>query len=224
MKKSTLVFVLLISFVLDGISQNRSCNSIDSSLCYSTKKFVQNKIIIEKKFESKADVWTGSNVISCDFDNDCIPELISFSTTDLELNIIDSQTGLTKWKIKLPYYSFFYETNIAIADIDDDGIPEVLHKAQKHPSIPVNLSGKILCYNSKGTLVWASNADADFNGKNPENDKIAIADFNRDGIPEVYVNNKIFNVIIIPGFCKVFIYLSAVDGIDNGIYVGISGN
>ncbi len=192
--KLNIIIALCILFQIPNLNgQATICNYSDTLQCYKKEIIINSKVILEKKFESKADVWTGSNVISCDFDNDCIPELISFSTTDLELNIIDSQTGLTKWKIKLPYYSFFYETNIAIADIDDDGIPEVLHKAEKHPSIPVNLSGKILCYNSKGTLVWASNADADFNGKNPENDKIAIADFNRDGIPEVYVNNKIFN-------------------------------
>ena len=194
MKNFTLVFVLLVAFVLDGISQDRSCNSIDSSLCYSNKIFFQNKIVIEKKIESNVEVWTGGNILACDLDNDCIPELITLSRDDYKLNIIDPKSGSLKWEIPLPYYNDF-NTNVAFADINTDGIPELFYKAVKHFSIPTNISGKLLCYNSRGILLWASDQDADYNSLKPEDDKIALADFNRDGIPEVYVNNKIFNAV-----------------------------
>ena len=193
-KLNFLILLNLLNFFISK-SQNQNCLTKDSSLCYSSEIFVQNNIVIEKKIESSVEVWTGGNILACDLDNDCIPELISLSNTENKLNIIDSKTGITKWIINLPYYNYSFDAIIALADIDSDGLPEIFHKAAKHFSIPQNISGKILCYNSKGMLLWASDQDADFNINNPEYDKIAIADFNRDGIPEVYVNNKIFNAV-----------------------------
>jgi hypothetical protein len=195
LKKSTLVFVLIVAFVLDGISQNRSCNSIDSSVCFTTNNFNKRDIYINKKLSCISNVYSGINVLLCDFDNDCISELISFSSKESRFNITDSKTGLNKWEFILPYYRDNFNTNIAIGDINNDGIPEIFHKAYRSTLLPSNISGKLLCYNSKGALIWASDQNADFNINNPEDDKIALADFNQDAIPEVYINNKIFNAV-----------------------------
>ena len=125
-------------------------------------------------------------------DNDCIPELIIPASDYESILIIDSKTGLTKWEINAPYLSNS-SNSIAVADLDDDGLPEIFCKSRIGSQIPVNMQSKLFCYNLNGSLRWISDESFESEIQNQLGGSIALADFNQDGIPEIYISNKIFN-------------------------------
>ncbi len=168
------------------------CNYIDTHLCYIKEKFLPSKIILEKKIESKEDVYTIEQSLLADMDNDCIPELIIPASDYESILIIDSKTGLTKWEINAPYLSNS-SNSIAVADLDDDGLPEIFCKSRVGSQIPVNMQSKLFCYNLNGSLRWISDESFESEIQNQLGGSIALADFNQDGIPEIYISNKIFN-------------------------------
>ena len=168
------------------------CNYIDTHLCYIKEKFLPSKIILEKKIESKEDVYTIEQALLADMDNDCIPELIIPASDYESILIIDSKTGLTKWEINAPYLSNS-SNSIAVADLDDDGLPEIFCKSRIGSQIPVNMQSKLFCYNLNGSLRWISDESFESEIKNQLGGSIALADFNQDGISEIYISNKIFN-------------------------------
>jgi len=168
------------------------CNYIDTHLCYIKEKFLPSKIILEKKIESKEDVYTIEQALLADMDNDCIPELIIPASDYESILIIDSKTGLTKWEINAPYLSNS-SNSIAVADLDDDGLPEIFCKSRIGSQIPVNMQSKLFCYNLNGSLRWISDESFESEIQNQLGGSIALADFNQDGISEIYISNKIFN-------------------------------
>ena len=134
-----------------------------------------------------------------DIDGDCVPELIVpvFSeivseTSKNKILIIDSKSGQTKLKINTPYHHLF-EGDIAIADIDYDGVPEIFLKCGISTQYPPNINGKLICYNLDNSIKWISDQQFEHSFSNPVSGKLGLADFNHDGIAEIYINNKIFN-------------------------------
>ncbi|MEP7197939.1 MAG: VCBS repeat-containing protein, partial [Saprospiraceae bacterium] len=174
-----------------------NCNNKDSSKCYTVEKFQSSNFSIEKKIQSKDLVSGNQPPLLADMDGDCIPEFIitgenyQGATSDV-IYIIDSETGITKWEIVTPLIEFDL-AGLAIADIDADGIPEIFIETRLTSD---SLSQKLLCYRSDGKLIWVSDNKVINQNSNPNNiygGTPALADFNEDGIPEIYVNNKIFN-------------------------------
>jgi hypothetical protein len=126
-----------------------------------------------------------STPVAGDIDGDGDVEIviakgISTGTTD-SIYVIDGVTGVIETRFKLGS-SFVHQYKgdvIAIADIDNDGFGEI---------IILDNSWYVYAFEHDGTLKWKSNETISGNNRMP-----AVADFNQDGSPEIYVGNQIFN-------------------------------
>ena len=205
MSKLYICFLFLI-WVEYGSGQGSICFETDTNLCYIKEKYLTSNLAIEKKLESDEEVWAGDNSLLADMDGDCIPEFIIPAIKDKSILIIDSKTGITKWKINTPYI-YFSPGSIAIADLDNDRLPEVFLKAGISSQYPSNVRGKLMCYNSNGSVRWISDQKFELNASGIGG-KLALADFNQDGIPEIYISNNIFNALT---------GIKLVDGGANGV-------
>jgi hypothetical protein len=186
------IFLIFLLCIQPSIGQVKICGQIDtsSSLCYSKEKFPASIFAIEKKLESVGNVFSNEISLLADMDGDCIPELIAPDNNDYKIHIIDSRTGLTKWEINTPFC--YFRSGMAIADIDNDGIPEIFLRTAT-ANFPANLLGKLICYNANGSIRWISDQKYYLDPKNELAGKLALADFNQDGVPEIYISNIIFN-------------------------------
>ena len=185
------ILFLILQFIQIGFGQGKKCSEIDSNLCYVKEKYIASKFAIEKKFESDEEITDADNPLLADMNGDCIPEFILQEFNAKTILIIDSKTGVTKWKINTPYIAFS-PGSIAVADLDYNDIPELFIKTGDAVEYPLNFRGRLMCYNANGSLRWISDQRFDFNFGVIKG-KLGLADFNQDGTPEVYVNNKIFN-------------------------------
>ncbi|TVR85553.1 MAG: VCBS repeat-containing protein, partial [Saprospirales bacterium] len=183
--------------------QSRSglCNQLDSSLCYSVQPFPVVEFAIEERFESVENTAIYHSPLVADMDGDCIPEIIMAGTENFRANprltsgihILDSRTGETKFYIQTAMYGWSTPNSFAIADVDRDGTPEIIVAAADHGSNPSELRGRLICYNLDGSVKWISDQKFGVNVTFGYGGNVALADFNQDGIPEVYIYNEIFN-------------------------------
>ncbi len=210
------ILFLILQFIQIGFGQGKKCSEIDSNLCYVKEKYPISKFAIEKKFESRDSIVTIQTPLLADMDGDCIPELIMPAYDRTTILIINSQTGVLKWKFSTPAIDHGVN-GLAVADIDGDGILEIFFEAAPSFPNPGNIAAKLFCYHGDGKLVWISDQRVDLYTQFRETPggTPALADFNQDGIPEIYVNNKIFNA-------RTGIKLA--DGGPNGIGRGVAVN
>ena len=179
----------MISTAVIAIAQN-PCNetTIDSTFCYLKKKYVPpSKIVLEKKVTGiDSFISTYNSPLVVDLNGDCLPELL-MPYAYRDLTIIDPLTGKTLDTIITPPYKSD-PTGFALADVDKDGVPEIFVASKT--GIGKN-SARIFCYKINGTIKWIS--DQYHNDNSIDQGNLAFADFNQDGIPEIYIRNKIFN-------------------------------
>ncbi len=192
MKIKLFISIIVLTRFVPGFGQNNNCVKLDSNSCFVKVNYPSSNIHIEKKVESRDTIHAFQTALIADMDNDCIPELLVIGINANNINVIDSKTGKTKWQISTPYIDERLN-GIALADIDNDGRPELFFEASI--TEPTNAVGRLLCYYADGKLAWVS--DQSYNKYSQFKDRFggtpALADFNQDGIPEIYVNNKIFN-------------------------------
>ncbi len=184
-------FIILLIGINPILGQMATCLNSDTGKCYISEMFSSSEFAIEKKFISYDEISVIDNPLIADMDGDCIPEFIVEARYEKAILIISTISGITKWKIHTPYKAFS-PGSMAIADLDNDGIAEIFIKTGNAVEYPINFRSKLMCYHADGTMRWIS--DQRFDIINGEiQGKIALADFNQDGIPEIYINNKIFN-------------------------------
>jgi|GEM_PF-1940825 len=170
---------------------------------------------LEPEWVSTGGNWCAYNTpITGDLDGDGIPEIIGKRCVGASqatggafpnLLIVDGSTGQVEAEIKTPAMRYMMDAP-AIADVDLDGYPEIFIQASSHPD-NLNYTGgtiingdvrrRILCYSFDGTSYvekWMSGAIIGFNNLEDGN-TISVADFNQDGVAEVYVQNMIFNAV-----------------------------
>ena len=168
-------------------------------MCYSKKKFsiIQN-IEVVKEFKSKDPIYYGSIIIR-DINSDCKSELISMGTEEYhttynasnKILIINAETGDIDFKLKTFYYNVKF--NILILDIDKDGVSEFIIAADDTPLNPNHIRSRLVCYKLDGTIVWISDQKFAMGVSYAGGGSLNSADFNSDGIPEIYLLNEIFN-------------------------------
>jgi hypothetical protein len=191
------LIVILIIFVFSGVliqAQNYACDP-DTTRCYAEYLYPSGfPIEIEKKWESDEEASIILIPFSYDIDNDCKPEVIFESNINGEaaLIIVDSQTGETILEFLIPYL-ISRINSFAIADVNNDGMPEVFLVTDDFGQNPVSVRDRLVSIDLEGNINWISNESCRLNFVNESDSTPSIADFNQDGIPEVYVNNQIFN-------------------------------
>lgn len=115
-----------------------------------------------------------------DLDKDGFPEIVA-TKYNQTLVIFDGHTGAVKQTIStLPGATTTYNSGIVLADVDNDGMAEILYPAGDN---------RIHCFESDGTLVWSSNQSVTTKWATIA----SVADFNQDGLPEVYAGKHLLN-------------------------------
>ena len=145
----------------------------------------KTKLLIKR--QSLSDI---ENIVAGDIDNDGNIEVLCHSLDSNSIFIFGGKNGNLHREIKLK--EVVGETTfIALGDVNHDGNAEIF--------VPVNqLLGKtlILCYDNKGNLLWESKDLTDYFGGVRSRMYISnLADFNGDGIPEVYFGAVILNAL-----------------------------
>lgn len=151
------------------------CDSITDSIFYLKEFWQRYQVGIE---DSKTPVVG-------DIDNDGIPEIITryiVSGTDYYLSLLNGQTGIPN-NILLPYK---IASEMAIGDIDKDGFGEII--------CFTDFAGDwaLTCLEHDGSQKWRNTTNFYTSTYAPYP---SLADFDADGIPEVYIGNKIFNTV-----------------------------
>jgi gliding motility-associated-like protein len=193
---------LLIRLDLSIINCSKLLCQNDTSLCYVNQKYPSFPFVIEEKLS--IDSLSNSGMLMIDIDHDCIPEIVSNATEyngSIANNIvfIDSKTGVKKSGFKTAHYFAYGSPKFVAADLDKDGLIELIVATMDYPNIE-NEVYKLICYELNGDIKWISdslyvnNPNDFFYLKHPGGTP-QVADFNQDGIAEIYINNKIFNGI-----------------------------
>jgi hypothetical protein len=202
MKRQFTLIVFLVLLASTVVAQQFGCSTLDTNLCYLSQPFPPVEFQIERKYENESTIAVYQTPLLADLDGDCVPEILIAGTRDLiwenpritkDIIVIDSRTGNTRFTIPTEYYSWYSQLNFAIADVDNDGIPEIIMATADYPDTPVNLRRRLICYNLDGSIKWVSNTRIGQNFSIQIGGTVGLADFNQDGIPEVYVYNEIFN-------------------------------
>lgn len=170
---------------------------------------------LEPEWTSSGANWCAYNTpITGDLDGDGIPEIIGKPCTGASqatggafpnLLVVDGSTGQVEATIVTPAMRYMMDAP-AIADVDLDGYPEIFIQASSHVNNTAYSGGaiingdvrrRILCYSFNGTNYvekWMSDVMVGFSGLEDGN-TISVADFNQDGVAEVYTQNMIFNAV-----------------------------
>jgi hypothetical protein len=155
-------------------------------------------------WSSVDNISTYTTPIVADIDKDGTPEAIMMSANSLvatpdprrskDIRIINGATGATERNITTPFMAWVGPVPIAVADVDNDGFGEIIIATIDNTDNPVADRAVLICYEHDGTFKWRSNATyGQTNAARNFGSSVGIADFNQDGIPEVYVYNEIFN-------------------------------
>ncbi|OJJ17142.1 hypothetical protein BKI52_31005 [marine bacterium AO1-C] len=122
-----------------------------------------------------------ATVMVGDMDGDGTPEVVAKQDTPGRLYIFDGKTGTAEVNITIDDNNKF--SSLAIGDVDNDGLGEVFF---------FNNSGNLQRYDyANGNLTLTFTSTATSNSLNTPN----IADFNHDGVPEVYAGNDIYSSV-----------------------------
>ena len=126
-----------------------------------------------------------------DIDNDGIPEVIGKDKdVDNALYIFNGLDGSLERQINSPKTDLFLDA-VAIGDVDGDGFGEIFIVARRDGNA-ANENRRLFCYEHDGTEKWKSAEQIGY-GNDADRWTPHLADFNEDGVPEVYLGNQIFN-------------------------------
>lgn len=194
--KYILVFCF-ISFALVTLNAQNTFCKLDTSLCYLDKKFDSGiNIQIEKKWEFTEDVVQRQLPILLDINDDCSPELITAGYENYNKDWIASSQILVfdpkGRSLKRTFSTFYFKasTQSFIVKKNSNDFEIIIAVADININ-PQNERGKLVCYNSDNTIKWISNQK--YGGQTGQGGSLSMADFNRDGISEVFIHNNIFN-------------------------------
>jgi uncharacterized repeat protein (TIGR01451 family) len=111
-----------------------------------------------------------------------------------DLRIVDGLDGTILRTITTPLFSWSGQAAAALADVDGDGQGEIILKASHVGGVPLAQRGRLIAYRNDGTELWTSDQRYDYSDPNGRaGASLGFADFNADGVPEVYVGTEIFN-------------------------------
>ncbi len=121
---------------------------------------------------------------SADLDGDGIPEVIFISyqhrawQADGILRALHGADGTEYFNVLDPALRAAPGSDLAVGDIDNDGLPEIL---------AIKQTGEVMCFDNDGTWKWTSKVIVGIRKA------VAIADIDNDGVPEVIAGRTVLN-------------------------------
>ena len=197
--------VVIFSFVLwfIGVSGQDS----NDGKCYILHPFVfsaDSTVLIQPEvkwaynFDGDSPArGTGKLVLSYDINNDGIAEIITQGTGTTnsylpnKIKVLDSRNGQVIRTITLPFEYLIFTGTAVIGDVYNDGNPVIIVSKD----ISSSQSGvQLVCLDFDGNIKWESDVVPIKTNKYIQRGyNLGLADFNRDGIPELYLTNIILN-------------------------------
>ncbi|HRO09876.1 MAG TPA: hypothetical protein PK047_13515, partial [Saprospiraceae bacterium] len=166
--------------------------------CHILKRFDSNfEIKMEKQWESKEYVAQFGTPVIQDIDGDCKPEILIAGyqghnddwVASKEILIYDAEELNLKYKISTAYF-FVWKNSFVVLSLGNES--RVIVACADVGFNNISVRNKLVCYNMDGSIYWIS--DQKFgNNVDLESGYPSLADFNQDGIPEVFIHNEIFN-------------------------------
>ena len=179
-----LCVVALCSISYDGYGQN-NCSLIDSDLCYVLDEIADIDFQVEKKWESEEQTAEYTSPLVIDVDGDCISEIIAISSSLGQIIVNDSKDGSTKYIIEAPGI-----LEMTVVDANRNGEIEFIVRFFGLPQVDPIFRGRLVSYNLDGSINWISNVEYDSDFQTSVSESLGVTDFNKDGIPEVYILNE----------------------------------
>jgi len=132
--------------------------------------------------ETQYPIDQRAGVVVGDMNGDGVPDLISRDNNPARIQIFSGDDGRILQSIVTPASHPFGQ--IAIADVDEDGVGDLFH---------LEYTGVLARYEfGNPNAVWRT---ANNIGDDNVVSTAQLADINQDGIPEVYVGDRIFNAL-----------------------------
>lgn len=176
-------------------------NCKDSLKCYVSQFYEEGEFSIKRDYLSEATTINYQTCLLIDIDGDCHAELLMAGIYGFRsnpritsgLSIVNSTNGMTKKSFPTVFYAWTAPLAFVAGDIDKDGNVEIIVAAADHSLNPAHLRGHLVCYDLDGNIKWISNEKFGKNVSHKYGGSPALADFNQDGVAEVYIYNEIFN-------------------------------
>ncbi len=178
--------------------------------CEYTGGISDFELELEWTTQNSGQSWCGYNTpITGDVDGDGVPEILGKPCTSgsgspwPNILVIDGTSGTIENVITTPAFRYI-NSGPSIADLDGNGMVEIFFQASdnfanQNYTGGVIISGdvrrRIICYEFDGTTYvekWISNVVAGYDFIEDAN-TVSAADFDGDGMGEIYVGNQIFN-------------------------------
>ncbi|SFB81776.1 Por secretion system C-terminal sorting domain-containing protein [Flexibacter flexilis DSM 6793] len=194
---------------IDYYDPDCSCNNSNyfgwcTPACLYTEGF--SAFSMEQQWATSTTVPTYNTPIVADLDGDGLPEVIMMDMTGYVaadprrtsgIQIFNGSTGTLKTSFATVSMAWVSPHPIVVADVDDDGKGEIIVAAIDNGPNSALVRGRLVCYEetSPNTWVqkWMSDSQFGVHASVKFGSALGVADFNSDGIPEVYVYDEIFN-------------------------------
>ena len=140
-------------------------------------------------------IYDLNTTVVADIDGDCISDIVVVSESDDRLVVVNAETGNESYSIDLVSFPIDAYGTPALADVDLDGMAEIFILTRgtgfNHYLTRFDYDPNL------GQLVqtWQNPNAFDFGLGNDRGTVPSIADFDGNGIPEIYILNKIYNSI-----------------------------
>jgi FG-GAP-like repeat len=164
--------------LVDELNEYNNCNK--GECLFAELEWTWNSTTVEPTYDQVMMA-----PVAADLNGDYIPDII-FSTFDAAsgwlaggiLRAISGDGSGELFSVTDPAYRVQAGAEPAVADIDNDGKPEVLVSKQ---------TGEIICFEHDGAFKWVST------GYTPGRVAIAVADLDQDGTPEIISGRTVLN-------------------------------
>ncbi len=167
-----MTFITLVP-PLDG-----TASAAGTSQFQATLEWTWNSTLVEPDYDQVM-----MSPVSADLDGDGVPEIIfiTFAGSNWQgdgiIRAIHGSDGSEYFNITNLAYRAHAGSEVAVADIDNDGRPEIL---------AVKETGELMCFEHDGSHKWTSAAIV-------SRVAIAVADMDGDATPEIIAGRTVFN-------------------------------
>lgn len=148
-------------------------------------------VTVKNLWKNSVDIDTRRTPVAGDIDGDSIVEVVVAGSGNQGIVIANGQTGATEQILSFKGHAYFDAP--AIGDINHDGISEIFAVDNNSTLIRWEYSGGQFVESVTLTGSWAANPTIGYGAGTAYNWSPALADFNHDGVVEVYFGNQIWN-------------------------------